>query len=131
MTTPNPVVSNTEIIFPEHANHYGTLFAGNALLMMTKTAFLAGRTFARSDVVVASVGNAQFLAPVPIGSVLRINAWVSRVGRTSMTVSVSATAERLGEAPTPALEGAFEMVAVDSKGRPTPLPHTNLNKETA
>ena len=29
------------MVFPEHANHYGTLFGGNALHLMAKAAFLA------------------------------------------------------------------------------------------
>lgn len=121
MTTPEHAVSATEIIFPEHANHYGTLFAGNALLMMTKTAFLAARTFANADVVVARVGDVKFLAPVPVGSLLRLNGRVTRVGRSSLTVSVEGTAEQLGVAEKPVLQGLFEMVVVDGNGRPLPI----------
>ena len=31
MTTPTGTVELTEIVFPAEANHYGTLFGGNAL----------------------------------------------------------------------------------------------------
>lgn len=30
-----------EMIFPEQANHYGTLFGGNALALLAKAAFIA------------------------------------------------------------------------------------------
>ena len=30
-----------EMVFPEQANHYGTLFGGNALSLMGKAAFVA------------------------------------------------------------------------------------------
>ena len=65
MTSPPATVSITEIVFPQHANHYGTLFAGHALMLMAKAAFLAGRAVAQSDVVMASVADAQFATPVP------------------------------------------------------------------
>ena len=129
MTPPASAIELIEIVFPEHANHYGTLFGGNALLLMSKAAFLAARTYAQSDVVMASCADAQFLARVPVGSVLRLKAFVSRVGRTSLTVCVTGTAERIGTDPEVALKALFEMVAVDPQGRPAPIAHTYLNPQ--
>ena len=104
MTNHDAALELTDIVFPEHANHYGTLFGGNALLLMSKAAFLAARAFAGSDVVMARCGDARFLAPVPVGSVLRLRAWVSRVGRSSLTVRVDGTAQQPGREPRPVLE---------------------------
>ena len=53
MTKQDTALELTEIVFPEHANHYGTLFGGNALMLMSKAAFLAARSFAQADVVMA------------------------------------------------------------------------------
>lgn len=131
MPKPDAAVHVTEIVFPEHANHYGTLFGGNALLLMSKAAFLAARSHAGTDVVMASCSDAQFIAPVPVGSVLRLRAWVSRVGRTSLTVCVSGSAQALGGDAATVLKAVFEMVAVDADGRPTPLPTAYLSTETA
>ncbi len=122
-------IEATEIVFPEHANHYGTLFGGNALLLLSKAAFLAARGYARLDVVMASCGDAQFLARVPVGSVLRLRAFVSRVGRCSLTVCVTGVAERLGEDAELALKAVFEMVAVDAQGRPARIPHAYLHRQ--
>jgi acyl-CoA thioesterase YciA len=133
MTTHHTALELAEIVFPEHANHYGTLFGGNALLLMSKAAFLAARAFAKSDVVMARCGDAQFMVPVRVGSVLRLRAWVTRAGRSSLTVCVSGTAEQLGCEPRTALKSLFEMVAVDKTGRPARIsgayPHTE--KEAA
>ncbi len=129
MMHPHTALELTDIVFPEHANHYGTLFGGNALLLMSKAAFLAARAFAQSDVVMARCANAQFLAPVPVGSVLRLRATISRVGRTSLTVCVSGTAEQLGHTPQAVLASQFEMVAVDKNGRPARMPRAGLNNE--
>lgn len=43
-----------EMVFPDQANHYGTLFGGNALSLMGKAAFVAATRRARSAVVMAS-----------------------------------------------------------------------------
>lgn len=131
MTSPKSAASITEVVFPAHANHRGTLFAGHALLLMSKTAFLAGRARAQADVVMASVVDTQFLAPVPVGSVLRLEAWVTRIGRTSLTVCVTGVAARLGEEGKTVLKGLFEMVAIDGEGRPVPVPGAYSTKEIA
>lgn len=120
-----------EIVFPEHANHYGTLFGGQALQLMTKAAFLAARGLAQRDVVVAGVTGAEFFAPVPVGHVLTLRAWVSRVGRSSLTVCVTGLAQTLGSAPHEVLKGVFELVAVNAAGRPVAIDRFNLDKETA
>ena len=127
MTNQIEAVELTEIVFPEHANHYGTLFGGNALMLMSKAAFLCARAFAKSDVVMARCGDAQFLAPVPVGNVLHLRGWISRVGRSSLTVCVSGTAQQLGREPRAVLRSWFEMVAVDGNGRPARIPGAYLH----
>lgn len=112
-----------EMIFPEQTNHYGTLFGGNGLALMSKAAFVAATRRARRAVVMAASERVDFDVPVRLGEILDLVARVERVGRTSMTVTVTATAEepRSG-ARRPAMRGRFEMVAVDDDGRPTPIP---------
>ena len=131
MTTPQGTVELTEIVFPAEANHYGTLFGGNALQLMAKAAFLAARGAAARDVVMAGVTDVRFLAPVPVGHVLTLRAWVTRVGRSSLTVCPPPLATTLGPPPHEVLKGVFEMVAVDGKGRPFPITNTYRNQETA
>ena len=131
MTTPHGTLQLTEIIFPEKTNHHGTLFAGNGLQYLAKAAFLAGRSLAQRDVVMAGVTGVEFLAPVHVGDVLTLRAWVSRVGRSSMTVCVTGLAQTLGAPPEEVLKGVFEMVAIDSTGRPAPIESSYLNQETA
>ena len=120
-----------ELVLPVHANHRSTLFAGQALEWMAKAAFLAGRSLARREVVMAGVTGTEFVAPVPVGHQLALRAWVSRVGRTSMTVCVTGLSEVPGVATEEVLKGVFEMVAVDTKGRPTPIDRSYIDKETA
>jgi acyl-CoA hydrolase len=111
-----------EVVFPEHTNHYGTLFGGQALQLMSKAAFLCGRSFVRGDVVMARCGEVLFHAPVRLGSTLVFDTEVSRVGRSSLTVRVRGSVQDVAtEALSCVLEGEFEMVAVDAAGRPVRL----------
>ena len=108
-----------EMIFPEQTNHYGTLFGGNALKLMSKAAFLAAGRQARCDVVMRACSGVNFLRPVKQGEVLMLTARVTRTGRSSMTVEVDGMAETLASGERcAALTGSFEMVAVNAQGRP-------------
>ena len=45
MSSPTPLPPDetrfAEMVFPEQANHYGALFAGSALALLSKAAFVA------------------------------------------------------------------------------------------
>ena len=129
-----PAVSETrmvEMIFPEQANHYGTLFGGHALALMAKAAFVAATHHAQGAVVMARSERVDFSTPIHVGEMLELVARVSRIGRSSMTVTVQGTANSVGGASARiALWGAFEMVAVDATGRPRPVGQTLHSKET-
>lgn len=115
--------SFVEMIFPDQANHYGTLFGGNALSLMGKAAFVAATRRARCPVVMATSERTEFHVPVRVGEMVELRARVIRVGRSSMTVAVEMTAEALASGHRRlAVRGAFEMVAVDEGGRPVPVP---------
>jgi acyl-CoA hydrolase len=120
-------------VFPAAANHYGTLFAGEALSLMSRAALLAAAEHAGGDVVVAACSGITFRSPVRVGEVLHLSARVVRSGRASMTVSVEGSAGRLGGCETaPVLEGLFQMVAVDANGRPRRFPtRGNSHREVA
>ena len=130
MTTPLGTIELRDLILPAHANHRGTLFAGQGLQSMAKVAFLAARSLARREVVMAGVTGVDFRAPVPVGHDLVLRAWVSRVGRSSMTVCVRGLADAPGMAAEEVLKGVFEMVAIDSHGRPAAIDRAYLDKET-
>jgi len=130
MTTPLGTVELRELVLPVHANHHGTLFAGQGLQLMAKAAFLAGRSLAQREVVMAGVTGVDFFSPVPIGHDLLLRAWVSRVGRSSMTVCVTGLAEAPGIPAEEVLKGVFEMVAIDVNGRPAAIDRSYLDKET-
>ncbi|WP_323010381.1 acyl-CoA thioesterase [Paracoccus sp. (in: a-proteobacteria)] len=114
-----------EMIFPDAANHYGTLFGGNALSLLAKAAFVAATRHAGAAVVMARSERVDFTTPIRVGDMLELTARVTRTGRSSMTVEVTGTVSPMGNAPArAALTGQFEMVAVDADGRPQPIART-------
>lgn len=119
-----------DVVFPDRANHYNTLFGGNALNLMSKAAFLAATRHARHHVVMAALDKVAFRKPVRVGDLVECVARISRVGRTSMTVIVELFSEdSLDGARCAAVRGAFEMVAVDADGRPTRILETRSGRE--
>jgi len=124
-----------ELVFPDQANHYGTLFGGHALSLMGKAAFVAATRRARRPVVMATSEKVEFHMPVRVGELVELCARVERVGSSSMTVVVDMTAEALVSGQRRlAVRGSFEMVAVDEAGRPVaiaPLSAPDLVEETS
>ena len=62
--------------------------------------------------------------PVRVGDILSFSSSVKRVGRTSITVGVEVYAERFSEQGNyvKVTEALLTYVAIDSEGRPRPLP---------
>lgn len=111
-----------EMVFPDRTNHYGTLFAGDALSLLGKAAFVTATRRARKGVVMAASERIDFVHPIRGGDMIELNCAVTGAGRTSLNVEVELWSENLlsGERRRAAVS-AFVMVAVDEGGRPTPL----------
>ena len=63
-TTAAPEARLIEIVFPDHTNHLGTLFGGQALAWMDKAAFVVATRYARRSVVTARSEQVDFRQPV-------------------------------------------------------------------
>jgi len=59
-----------ELVFPDQANHYGTLFGGHALSLMGKAAFVAATRRARRPVVMAVSEKVKFHMSVRVGELV-------------------------------------------------------------
>jgi len=111
-----------EIVFPDHCNHLGSLFGGQALAWMDKAAFLAASRFCGRTVVTARSARIDFRRAVRLGEIVELVATVVGVGRSSMTVRVSLSSEATpGAQAALATSGEFVMVAVDAAGRAVPV----------
>jgi acyl-CoA hydrolase len=124
-TSDKPAVPETrivEMVFPNQANHYATLFGGDALRLMDMAAFVAASRHARRPVVTASSERIDFHVPVRQGQLAEVVGRVSKTGRTSITVEVELWAEDLlTGARELCTKGSFVLVAVDQNGRPVPI----------
>ena len=111
------------MVFPDHTNHLGTLFGGQALAWMDMAAFIVASRHARSTVVTARSEQVDFSQPIYKGDLVEVVARIVEVGRSSMKVAVDLVNENLltGERKL-CTRGRFVMIALDLHGQPTPAP---------
>ena len=112
-----------EMVFPDHTNHLGTLFGGQALAWMDMAAFIVASRYARSTVVTARSEQVDFNQPIRKGDLVEVIARIAKVGRSSMHVDVDVVNEDLlsGQRKL-CTQGHFVMVALDELGRPLQAP---------
>ncbi|WP_322974957.1 acyl-CoA thioesterase [Pedobacter sp. GR22-10] len=95
------------------------MFGGRVLMMMTETAFITATRFSRRNFVLVSSGKIDFAKPIPAGTLVELVGRVTRVGHTSLEVTVSVYLEKMGEEyREKVVSGAFTLVAIGSDGRP-------------
>ena len=137
MQAKTPIESKTiltDIVLPGETNPLNNLFGGELLARMDRAASIAARRHSRRIVVTASVNHVAFNRAVPLGSVVTVEAKVSRAFKTSMEVFIDVWIEdRESGDKTKASEAIYTFVAVDETARPIVipeiLPETDLEKE--
>lgn len=137
MQSKNPDDSRTimtDMVLPSETNPLNNLFGGELLARMDRAASIAARRHSRRITVTASVNHVAFNQSVPLGSVLTVEAAVSRAFKTSMEVYIDVWMEdRYNGKRTKANEAIYTFVAVDETGKPTEVPElvpkTPLEKE--
>lgn len=123
----------TDLVLPSETNPINNLFGGELLARMDRAASIAARRHSRRIVVTASVNHVAFNRSVPLGSVVTIEAKVSRAFKSSMEVFMDVWMEdRESGLSTKANEAIYTFVAVDESGRPVEvpelIPETELEK---
>ena len=124
----------TDIVLPGETNPLNNLFGGELLARMDRAASIAARRHSGRIVVTASVNHVAFNHAIPLGSVVTIEAKVSRTFTSSMETFIDVWLEdRVSGVRTKANEAIYTFVAVDETGKPTavsPLePQTELEKQ--
>ena len=124
----------TDLVLPSETNPINNLFGGELLARMDRAASIAARRHSRRIVVTASVNHVAFSRSIPLGSVVTIEAKVSRAFKSSMEVFMDVWLEdRESGSRAKANEGIYTFVAVDESGRPVEVPEltpeTDLEKE--
>lgn len=124
----------TDLVLPSETNPINNLFGGELLARMDRAASISARRHSRRVVVTASVNHVAFNRSIPLGSVVTIEAKVSRAFTSSMEVYLDVWIEdrESGEC-IKANEAIYTFVAVDETGRPVKvpplIPETDIEKE--
>ncbi len=124
----------TDLVLPGDTNYLDNLFGGELLARMDRACSIAARRHSARIVVTASVNHVAFNKTVPVGSVVTLEAKVSRAFKSSMEVYVDVWIEdRQSGKKTKVNEGIYTFVAVDETGKPIQIPEiipeTDLEKE--
>ena len=137
MATKTPKDSRTivtDLVLPSETNPIGNMFGGELLARMDRAASIAARRHSRRIVVTVSVNHVAFNKMIPLGSVVTVEAHVSRAFKSSMEVFMDVWIEdRESGLRSKANEAIYTFVAVDEMGSPVPVPalvpQTKLEKE--
>ncbi|MBN1435858.1 MAG: acyl-CoA thioesterase [Sedimentisphaerales bacterium] len=118
------VFQDVRVVMPQHLNQYGSLFGGYLLGVIDEVAFIACiRRFPGRNFVTRAMDRVEFHAPAHLGDVVETRAEITRIGRTSIRVSVQACVEATGcEEKRLMFDGEVTMVCVDSLGNSSVLP---------
>ncbi|MBP1985836.1 acyl-CoA hydrolase [Halolamina salifodinae] len=120
----------SEVVMPDATNNLGRALGGWVLHRMDLGGVVAARRFARSQVVTASIERVDFHAPIDLGDIAVLTAYVYDVGETSMQVRVDVTAERPSEGvERETASSHLTFVAIDDEENVTTVP--DLTVETA
>ncbi len=124
----------TDVVLPGETNPLNNLFGGELLARMDRAASITARRHSRRICVTASVNNVAFNRAIPLGSVVTVEAKVSRAFSSSMEIFIDVWIEdRESGIKTKANEAIYTFVAVDETGRPVAVPEivpeTDLEKQ--
>ena len=113
----------TDLVLPSETNPLNNLFGGELLARMDRAASIAARRHSRRIVVTASVNHVAFNKMIPLGSVVTVEAKISRAFTTSMEVFIDVWIEdRESGLCSKANEAIYTFVAVNEQGQPVPVP---------
>ena len=111
------------MMFPRDTNANGTIVGGVILSFIDQAGAIEARRHAPHKFVTVAMDKIEFKKPVYVGDVLSFHATVTRVGRTSITMHVSVTAERFANPSeiVSVTEANLIYVSVNDHGVPVPL----------
>ncbi|MBX3571444.1 MAG: acyl-CoA thioesterase [Mesorhizobium sp.] len=111
------------LAMPADTNAAGDIFGGWVMAQMDLACGIRAAERAKGRVVTVAVEKMVFAKPMKVGDTLSIYADITRVGRTSMTLSLEAWAQRyLSDVMEKVTHADFVMVALDDQRRPMRIP---------
>ena len=127
--TPATLPTDKELVLkvipmPADTNVNGDIFGGWVMAQVDLAGSVLPARHVQGRMATVAVNEFVFKHPVRVGDILSFFSSVKRVGRTSITVGVEVYAERFSEQGNyvKVTEALLTYVAIDSEGRPRPLP---------
>ncbi|MCA9586667.1 MAG: acyl-CoA thioesterase [Myxococcales bacterium] len=120
----------TEYVLPQHANALGNVFGGQIMAWIDLCAAITAQRYCGRMAVTAFVDDLQFVRPVRVGEVVRLEARVTAAFRTSVEIEVIVHGERAmtGERWL-CVDALLTFVAIDEHGKPTAVPPLALDDD--
>ena len=116
------------LAMPADTNSAGDIFGGWLMSQIDIAGSILGHRVSNGRVVTVAVNNFEFIKPVFVGDLVSIFTEVSRIGNTSMDVSIVAYAERKRkvEECTRVASAIFTYVALDENRNPRSIKKTAI-----
>ena len=129
----SPSESRAEVIvrmFPSDANPAGNVFGGEILKHIDMVAGIVAQRHAQTNAVTASMDSVNFIKPVFVGNVLKLNARINYVHKSSMEIEIKVESEDILTGVRTITGTAFvTFVALDENGKPTSVPGLALKTD--
>ncbi len=129
----SPEESSADVIvrmFPSDANPAGNVFGGEILKHIDMVAGIVAQRHSQSNAVTVSMDSVNFIKPVFVGNVLKLNARINYVHHSSMEIEVRAEAEDIVTGIKTITGTAFvTFVTLDKNGKPTHAPKLLLKTD--
>lgn len=130
--TPSESVSVlTNLVLPSETNILNNMFGGELLARMDRISSIAAKRHAESyQVVTASVNHVSFNTPIPLGSIVNLEAKVTRAFSSSMEVYVDVWIDDpVNQKLIKTNNGIYTFVAVDKHNKPVLVPQIKPETE--
>ncbi len=116
-----------QLVLPNDTNLLGNLLGGTLMHWIDLAGAVVANRHCRQAIVTASMEGLDFLAPIPLGSLVILQGKLNYVGRSSMEVSVEVYSENpLSGKRVQTSTAILCYVAVDKQGKPLPVPRLLL-----
>jgi len=111
------------VMLPKDTNSLGNIFGGVILSQIDLAAGEHSKSIAPHRYVTKIMREVEFISPVYVGDTVSFFTETVKIGKTSVTVKVTVTAERGVDRRTAikVTEAEVVMVAVDEDGKPTSI----------
>jgi acyl-CoA hydrolase len=112
-------ISISEMVLPNHTNNLNTLFGGKLMYWMDMAAAICAHQNTKKIAITASCDNITFKSPIYKGDIVTINAFITRVFKSSMEIYIEVLAQNAKIKKSIISNNAFfTFVTLDDKGKP-------------